>query len=329
MCSVLVTGAAGFIGAYAARAIAERDEQVVGLDVASETADIAKILAPVRSHLQMIRGSISDEDRVHDIISKFNVSAIVHTAAISEAQKLLNEPRTALEINTLGTLCLLEAARANKIGRMVHISSIAAFGAKRYEPLDEHHPVLDPRRGHPAGFYGASKAAAEMFGLAYVDNYGLDLIVLRPAGVYGYGMKVPMYIKPMVENAVAGQPSAFPTGGSLRRNFVYIKDCVTAILCSLDADSSKLQQRIFLVAEGRQHRIAEAAEIVRKHLPGSAIQIGDELTPYEKERAAASGELDITAARFQLGFSPRYDLETGLLDYIETYRQLETKEAQR
>jgi len=323
MAVVLVTGGYGFLGSHVSHALAARGDRVIIMDMDQGTEQTRKILEPVRDRLRFVNGSITNLPLILSTVRAYGVQSVVHAAAVCHAQALLDQAYTAFEVNTAGTINVLEAARLLDLDRVVYVSSVAAFAARQYEPLDEAHPIFDSKRGHPAGPYGASKAAAEIFGMAYRDAYGVDFVALRPAGIYGYGMRIPMYIKPMVENPLTGRPCTFSTGAGLRRSFTYVKDCVDAVLRALDANSSKLQRRVFVIAEGEMYSIETVANLVRRLIPGADITVGAELTEYEQRRLEHSGELDITAAREQLGFSPRYSLEDGLRDYIETYRRLE------
>ncbi len=319
---VLVTGGFGFLGSYVCRALVMLGRPVVIYDIGRSTAETRKLLEPYSEGLRYIQGSVSDLPKLEETLRQEHVEAIVHAAANCDGQALFKEPYTAFDINTVGTLNVLEAARRRGVKRVVHASSVTAFAEKRYEPLDEAHPVFDARSGHPSGPYGASKAAAEIMGVAYWDAVGLEYIALRFSGIYGYGMKMPMYIKPIVELPLQGKRCYFAGGGRIRRSVIYVKDAADATVCALDREASRLFQRVFIVA-GPLYEIRQVAERIRAVIPGADIEIGDALSEYERRRLENSAEYSMTQTAAQLGFRLRYDLEHGLKDYIATYREHE------
>ncbi|MCZ7571521.1 MAG: SDR family NAD(P)-dependent oxidoreductase [Ardenticatenaceae bacterium] len=324
MPAVLVTGGHGFLGSYVVRDLAARGATVVILDVTSPSVALQKRLAPYGEQIEFVQGSITNRAWVKEVVQEHDVGQIVHAAALCDAEALLTQPYCAFEVNTLGTVNLLDAAQ-DLPGRFVHISSIAVYQSKRYEPLDEAHPIFDPRRGHPAGPYGASKAAAEMMGQSYAEEAGVDYIALRVAAIYGFGMNIPLYLKPLLTHALAGEPYTLEGGPGRKRNFTYVKDAVSAVCSALDAPGAQLRQRAFTIAEGRLYSPEEVADLVRKVIPGATIEVrpGTALSAEARRRMEHYGELDLSAAREQLGFEPRYPLEAGLRDYVEECRRME------
>ncbi|TMC15716.1 MAG: NAD(P)-dependent oxidoreductase [Chloroflexi bacterium] len=242
-----------------------------------------------------------------------------HAAALYDPPYSLEEPALTFQVNVNGTINVLEAARFLGLQRVVQSSSIAVYAPRQYEPIDELHPILLPSAGNPLGSYGASKAAAEIVGLTYYSSNGVDFIALRNSAIYGYGMRYPMYIKPMVENSVRKLPTRFATGGDMRRDYTHVKDIAQAVIKALDVPASTLTQRIFNIGSGTMHSATEVAETVRKILPEADIEIGTGLSALEQSDMRARGTLDLTAARQQLKYEPRYSLEAGIRDYIEMY----------
>ena len=119
--------------------------------------------------------------------------------------------------------------------KLVAISSNAAYHKGAGERLVETDPPFSVTDGNPAGHYGTSKMAGEAIGLAYASFQEVDFIALRVTAIYGFGMRSPMYIKPMVENAVRGLPTRFATGGPMKRDYTHVRDCCDAIVLALNA----------------------------------------------------------------------------------------------
>ena len=149
MSVVLVTGGLGFLGSHVCHELAMRGDRVIAMDVGQGTAQTRRLLEPVRDRVCFVDGSVLSLPFILSTAKEHGVRCIVHAAAITLAQALLDQPFRAFEINTMGTLNVLEAARLLGLDRVIYISSVVAFAAKRYEPLDEAHPIFDSRIGLP------------------------------------------------------------------------------------------------------------------------------------------------------------------------------------
>ena len=226
--------------------------------------------------------------------------------------------------------CRLEASRLLGVSRVVYISSNGVFTSKKYEPIDEEHPVLLPNEGPGNGPYSISKITCEAFGMCYGDRFGFDFISLRPSAVYGFGMQYPMYIKPMVENSVKGAATRFETGRDFPRDCTYVQDVCSAVSKALDASSKNLKDRIFLIATGKKLTTpGKIADTVRKLIPRADIEVGAGLTEWNKREIKYRGVIDIRRARDQLGYNPRYDIEEGIKEYVRLFREFLEKEEVR
>lgn len=320
MSTIMITGGSGFLGTYVARMLAERGDRVVIFDAVGPAPALAPLTQPYERQIVYTRGQILDLSGLLRCIKQHKVERIFHAAALYDPPYSLEEPAITFQVNVNGTLNVLEAARFQDVRRVVLSSSIAVYAARQYEPIDERHPILLPSAGNPLGHYGASKAAAEIAGLTYYSTNGVDFIALRNSAIYGYGMRYPMYIKPMVENSVRALPTRFATGGAMRRDYTHVKDIAQAVTKALDAPPAALTQRIFNIGSGVMHSAAQVAEAVRAVLPEADIEIGPDLDSLEKSDMRARGMLDLTAARQQLLYEPAFTLEAGIRDYVEMLR---------
>jgi nucleoside-diphosphate-sugar epimerase len=156
--------------------------------------------------------------------------------------------------------------------------------------------------------------------MAYATFQEVDFLSLRITAIYGFGMRSPMYIKPMVENAVLGRPTRFATGGPMKRDYTHVLDCLDAILLALNAPRLRQgEQRVLNIAAGKACTADEVAATVRRVIPGADIEIGDALTPLEQENVKMRAPLDISAAKRLLGWSPQWPLEQGIRQYAERF----------
>jgi UDP-glucose 4-epimerase len=317
---ILITGGAGFIASHAARALAERGSLVLLLDVREPDAEIQWLLRPVRDRVKFIRGDVTDLSFLIRLFQKENCADVIHTATVNDLEILVDQPLIAQKIMVEGHMNLLEAARLAGTGRVVFTSSIAVYAPVQYEPIDERHPVHLPDEPPTLASYSSFKLAAESISLFYWAYHKVDVIALRLSAVYGLGMRYPMYVKPMVENSVRGLKTTFPTGGDMRRDYTYVRDVVSGLILALDA-SPGLSNRIFNISSGDPLRNAfEAAEIVRKEIPGAEIEIGPGVSELEARDLKNRARLSVARAERDLGFTPRFNLEEGLGDYTRQFR---------
>lgn len=316
--NVLVTGGAGFLGAHTVATLEAAGHAAFAYDVAPPTADLLSVAPSLSSHFRA--GQIGDLAWLIEVCRAGKIDAMVHAAGLVGLEPSLKDPLAFYQTNIMGLVHACEVARQLGMRKLIAISSNAAYhkgGAK----LAETDPPFSVTAANPAAHYGTSKMAGEAIGLAYADFQGLDFVALRVTAIYGFGMRSPMYIKPMVENAVRGEPTRFDTGGPMRRDYTHVRDCADAIVAALAAPRNEQgAQRVLNVSAGAAHTAAEVADIVRKAVPGADIAIGDTLTPLEAENVKMRAPLDISAAKRVLGWSPQWPLAQGIREYAERYR---------
>jgi nucleoside-diphosphate-sugar epimerase len=282
-----------------------------------------EILGQEPKRVTVIAGSIDNLPGLLATVERVKPSAIVHLAANVDVPALLRDPFLAFQANLAGTINVFEAARLFAVRRVIYFSSIGVLPPVRYQPIDTDHPLILARHGPGAGSYGAAKASGELFSFAYGQAYGLDIRIIRPSAVYGFGM--PWHsannIKQLVEPSVRGEKAELPSGGTLPRDYTHVQDVadLTAAVLNADNDTDKL----FYAATGQPLVTAsEVAEIIRELLPGASIKVSDELTPLDEMEASFRGVLSIANAEDQLGWTPKYtSLRDGIGEYISRYRQ--------
>jgi nucleoside-diphosphate-sugar epimerase len=325
--TVVVTGGAGFIGSHVARQLAERGDRVVVFDQRPPTAEAAYWLGRMNARLEFVQGSVEQWAEVMEAVKAASPDAIVHTAAIGNPAAVHHKPFLAMRVNVEGSLHCLEAARLFGVRRVVLFSSIGALPGIRYQPVDVSHPVICNDEGPGSGFYGASKVAVEAFAYGYRQAFGADFVILRPSAVYGFGMQHPIFVKPMVEDAVNGRPTRFANGREFPRDYTHVEDVAQLTVRAVDA--AEVKDRVFYAATGEKLRTAgEVAEVVRRIVPTADIEIGPGLSADDQLEIRYRGILDVANAREQLGYRPRFArLEDGVGDYVREYRRYLRKEA--
>jgi UDP-glucose 4-epimerase len=259
----LVTGGAGFIGSHLVEALIARGEQVRVLDDFSTGK--RENLAPFADRVELIEGDVVNPGDVQRAVS--GCRYVLHLAAIASVQASLDDPRRSHQVNAGGTLNVLEATRLAGVQRVVSVSSAAIYGDHAALPLREE---LPPR---PLSPYGASKAAAEAYCLAFHASYGLPIVVLRPMNAYGprqdptspYSGVISIFAARMRR----GETPVIYGDGKQTRDFVYVADVVRALLLACKCEAAV--GGVFNVASGTQTSIlqlvATLSEVLDTDLP--------------------------------------------------------------
>ena len=173
---VLVTGASGLIGAHVTQALLDQDAEPVACD----TAPFVPPMGADSNRVPFVLADVSDLDALSSILETYQIDRIVHSAAIL-ARTCQENPTLAVNVNVVGSLNVLEAARRLGVTRVVMASSIAVYGNTTSEPIDETHPL------NPTTVYGSAKVLVEACGQAYRKNHGLEFVALRYGATYGPG----------------------------------------------------------------------------------------------------------------------------------------------
>jgi nucleoside-diphosphate-sugar epimerase len=311
MARVLVTGGAGWLGAAIVRRLAARGDQVVVLD--NFQAGAPANVEGLGTNVHLAPGDITDLSGLLALVKEHRVQRIVHAAAIVSVISSLAAPSLVTRVNIEGTLNVLEAMRLFDVERTVHISSEETYGAFRYEPADEEHPLA------PTAAYGITKVTSEQLGRFYRTVYKTDFINVRTSWVYGPAFPRQRIPRTLIEAALAERPLHLPQGGDARIDHTYVDDCVDGILLALDHPTHPFD--VYNIASGEGRTTAEIVALVNELVPGADLSVGPGPHWYNEQLVAPpKGALDLTRARTVLGYRPRYDLRRGLAAYIEWYR---------
>lgn len=311
MARFLITGGSGFIGASVAKALAGRGDGVTVFDIA-RSPRLDAILAANR-HIEFIGGEITEWPQVAAVVQAKKPDAIVHCAAIVGVTNSLASPIGTFRVNVEGSLNVLESMRLFGVKRIVHLSSEETYGPFDADMIDETHP------NRPIQPYGISKYAVERLACGYVAAYGLECLNVRTCWVYGPGLPRPRVPKILVDAAAARKKLHISGGGDYRVDHVYIDDCVDGIIRVLDKPRHCYD--VYNIATGQAPSLSEIVDMIKEIVPGADLAIGP--GPYrfvDGTEAIRKGALDVSRARTELGYEPRYPIKKGLAAYIEASR---------
>ncbi|MBI4523833.1 MAG: NAD(P)-dependent oxidoreductase [Deltaproteobacteria bacterium] len=317
--AILVTGGSGLVGANAIRFLLERGERPVLFDLALNEKVLQAVGVDVRS-IPVVRGDVADLPGLISAIREHGIERIIHLAGFL-GEEVQRRPYAGVQVNLMGTVNVLEAARLEKVLRVVFSSSgTVYFGSLRQgglKKVDEAIPL------HPLSIYSAAKAGAEFLGRTYAQRFGFEFVTVRYAALYGpspAGSKATreQAIQQMVRAALKEEATKinWPYGPG---ELLYGKDAAkgTVLACLKD----DLKDNVFHIGTGESVTGEDIVAALKKHFPKLDISLtkGTRPMPYPEERILK----DASRSREQLGYEPDYLLEKALVDYATTLRKIE------
>jgi UDP-glucose 4-epimerase len=301
MSKALVTGGAGFIGSNVVKLLVGEGYDVVVLD--NLFSGYRKNLEPFPK-VALVEGDVRDAGAVERAIAGAEV--VFHLAASVGNIRSIEQPVEDSEVNLIGTIRVLEAARRAGVRKIVCSSSAAIFGELRHLPIREDHPA------EPDSPYGVSKLAEEKMCLSYSRIHDIEAVCLRYFNVYGvnqrfdaYGNVIPIFAHRMMR----GETLTVYGDGEQTRDFVNVADVARANLLAAEARGIS---GAFNVASGVSITVNRLVEMLRET---SDDDIAVEYAPPRKGEVRDSGA-DISAARASLGYEPTVGIREGLAEYM-------------
>jgi nucleoside-diphosphate-sugar epimerase len=293
--------------------------EVVGVSRYPER-DETRFLVGAHEPATLIEFGGNEPKDVDSLVRQLRPHTIVHLDANVNPPGLEKNPLKALNDNFLVSVEWLAASVKYDVRRFIFASSIGVLPRIQYEPIDAAHPLVLEGEGPGSGFYGASKAATELFGLSFRKSYGLDFSSIRCSAVFGFGMQWPIGIKHVVERAVEGKSVDVPGFGP-PRDYTPI-DLVVNVFSSA-ATSDRENPGVMYAATG--HPLVTVSELNTTFevvFPDAQITVTDENTDPGGIETLYRGVIDMSTTRESLGLQPAVEsLSDSLLEYAELYRE--------
>src|SRR5688572_17698219 len=238
--ATLVTGGAGFIGSRLAARLLHLGEHVVIIDNFNDYYDPALKRANIRSlydlsgvssgqGLEVIQGDIRDEALIESLFADYPIDRVAHLAAMAGVRSSAEQGRLYADVNTGGTVTLLDAARKHEIAVFVLGSTSSVYGNTARIPFQE-----DDTADRPLAPYPASKRAAELFAYSYHQLFGLNVTAVRFFNVYGPHGRPDMMPLKTIEAILKGETIKLFDGGKLQRDWTYVDDIIDGVVAALE-----------------------------------------------------------------------------------------------
>jgi len=311
--SILVTGAAGFIGSHLARALLARGDRVVGIDNFNDYYDPAikrANAAELAQHpaFSLIEGDIRDVATVEALFAAHDIRRVAHLAAMAGVRESMKQPRLYFAVNVDGTLNLLDAAQRHGCENFVLASTSSVYGETKRLPFNEEDPADRPLAAYPA-----SKRAAELLAHTFHHLYGMNITALRFFNVYGPAGRPDMMPMRVMEAILDGTEIPVFNGGDIHRDWTYIDDTVTGVVAALDRP---LGYEIINLGVGAPISLREFIEAI-EGLAGRRLNTRSVPTPPTDPPITFC---DNSKARRLLGFAPSTPVREGLARTWEWFR---------
>ncbi len=325
---ILITGAAGFIGAALARRLLARGDAVIGIDSLNDYYQTSlkrarlESLAGEGGDFTFIQQDFADMPGLEAALADAKFDRIVHLGAQPGVRYSIENPHAYAQANLVGHLNMLEVARHRGVGHMVYASSSSVYGGNAKLPF-----AVEDRVDHPLSLYAATKKADELMSETYAHLYRLPLTGLRFFTVYGPWGRPDMMVWSFTRKILAGEPIPVFNHGEMWRDFTYIDDIVAGIIACLDrppaddgaekAGGSVKPHALYNIGNHRSEPLMKVVGLLEQEC-GRKAQV--EFLPMQDgdvERTYA----DIEAIRRDMGYEPTTPIEVGVPAFVRWYRE--------
>ncbi|MEO1045723.1 MAG: SDR family NAD(P)-dependent oxidoreductase [Pseudomonadota bacterium] len=325
--TILITGAAGFIGHALAKALLARGDRVIGIDNLNDYYDPAlkqarlDDIAATGGAFVFHRLDFADSEALSSVLATEQFDRIVHLGAQAGVRYSLENPAAYVQSNLVGHANMLELARVRQIGHMVYASSSSVYGHASKMPLS-----VDARVDHPVSLYAATKKADELMSETYAHLYRLPLTGLRFFTVYGPWGRPDMAPWKFTRAICEGTPIQVFNHGRMKRDFTYIDDIIAGLVATLDAPPADDAQAkpggsvsphaVYNIGNNRPVALMDFIATIEQACGREAEKIMKPMQPGDVYETYA----DITAIAAAVGYAPATGLEDGIPRFVEWYK---------
>jgi UDP-glucuronate 4-epimerase len=328
---ILVTGAAGFIGAALSERLLARGDDVLGFDNLNAYYDPRlkqARLGRLQPHpnFSFVRGSLEDRAALNAAVSEFKPARVVNLAAQAGVRYSLENPQAYIDSNIVGFVNVLEACRHAHVEHLVYASSSSVYGANRKLPFS-----VDDNVDHPVSLYAATKKANELMAHTYSHLFALPTTGLRFFTVYGPWGRPDMALFLFARRILAGEPIDVFNHGRHTRDFTYIDDIVEGVIRTLDhvpgpdpdydpmspsPATSSAPYRLYNIGNHQPTQLLRYIDVLEDCLGRKAERRLLPLQPGDVPDTFA----DVDSLRADVGYAPSTSIEVGVARFVDWYR---------
>ena len=315
--SILITGAAGFIGYHLSKKILNKNTEVIGIDNINNYYDInlkKNRIKELKKNKKFLFYNIYifEYKKLNDIIKKNKIKYIIHLAAQAGVRYSIKDPRTYFKSNLEGFFNVLEISRHNNIKHLIYASTSSVYGDSKKFPLSETN-----RTDKPLSFYAATKKSNEVMAHSYSYIYKLPCTGVRFFTVYGPWGRPDMALFKFTKNILNNQPIELYNKGNHFRDFTYIDDIVDGIYSLIKKQSKKsIPYEIFNIGNGTPKKLLDYLKHIEKKLNKISktkklpLQTGDIVKTHS----------NINKLKKYTGYKPKTNIKIGISRFIEWYK---------
>ena len=325
--TILVTGAAGFIGMHCTLRLLARGEAVVGIDNLNDyypaqlKQDRIAQAEAAGGDYRFVRCDFANHEALEAALNSVAFDRIIHLGAQAGVRYSIENPRAYAQSNLVGHLNMLELARQRGVAHLVYASSSSVYGGNDSLPFR-----VEDRVDHPLSLYAATKKADELMSETYAHLYRLPQTGLRFFTVYGPWGRPDMALWLFTDAILRDRPISVFNGGEMRRDFTYIDDIVSGVIAALDrppaddsrekAGGSRSPHAIYNIGNHRSEELTRLITLIEEACGKSAIRQMKPMQPGDVRETFA----DISAIERDLGFHPTTSIADGVPRFVSWFR---------
>ena len=336
MSNILVTGAAGFIGAFLSKRLLEEGKTVIGVDNLNDYYDVrikeARLdMLSKYDNFKFIKMNIADKSMVDNIFKEYKPAIVVNLAAQAGVRYSIENPQVYIESNIIGFFNILEACRNNPVEHLVYASSSSVYGANKKVPFS-----TDDRVDNPVSLYAATKKSNELMAHCYSKLYNIPSTGLRFFTVYGPMGRPDMAYFGFTNKLRNSETIKIFNYGNCKRDFTYVDDIVEGIVRVMDKPPVKAQgddglpvppYAVYNIGGGRPENLLEFVDILQQELIKAGVlpldydfEAHKELVPMQPGDVPVT-YADTTALERDFGYKTEITLREGLRNFAQWYKE--------
>ena len=317
----LITGAAGFIGYFLAKALLEQDIKVIGFDNLNDYYEVSLKEARLESlkkypDFVFVKGDLANKEQVVSIFEEYHPSIVVNLAAQAGVRYSMDNPDAYMQSNMMGFYHILEACRHYPVEHLVYASSSSVYGEAAKIPFSTQDPVDEP-----VSLYAATKKSNELMAHAYSKLYKIPVTGLRFFTVYGPMGRPDMAYFKFAKKIMAGEEIEIYNHGEMYRDFTYIDDIVTGIMNLLchppGANDKGVAYKIYNIGNNQPQKLMDYISTLEKHLGREAKKVFLPMQPGDVPRTYA----DVDELVKDFDFKPATTIDEGLMQFAQWFKE--------